>query len=140
MKKKSCKQRGSRTHGGGSQKKRRGKGHKGGHGFAGVGKRGGQKKSWYLSKGIKPYGKQKKYKKKTIKTLNLKQLDQFLDKWISEKKASKEGDTYTVDLNKLGYSKLLGAGTTAKKIHVTCKLISQSAKKKIEDAGGIYNE
>lgn len=141
MRKKSTKQRGSRTHGGGSQKKRRGHGNRGGHGFAGVGKRGGQKKSRYLAKGIQPYGKQKKYKKKkAVKTLNLKQLDQLIDKWVKEGKATKEGDTYTLDLNKLGYSKLLGTGKFARKINITCKSASQSAKKKIEDAGGVCSE
>ena len=139
MKKKAKKKHGSRTHGGGAGKKRRGKGHKGGHGFAGVGKRGAQKKSRYLSHHVKPYGKERGSRKKTTKTLNLKQLDQFIDKWLAEDKISKDGDTYSIDLTALGYQKLLGSGTFARKVNIKCKSVSESAKRKIEEAGGVVS-
>jgi len=139
-KKKSKKRRGSRSHGWGAGKKHRGAGHRGGRGHAGVGKRGASKKTAYFALGIKPTGKTGFRKRRDIikkpNPINLKDIEQRLDKWIANKQATKEGDIFVVDLKKLGYTHILGEGKLTKKLKLTCYKVSASAKKKIEEAGG----
>jgi len=141
QKKKSRKRRGSRTHGWGAGKKHRGAGHRGGRGFAGIGKRGAQKQTKYFAKGIKPTGKKgmkRSRRDQKIKSnpINLKTIEQKLNKWIANKKAIKEGEVFVVNLTKLGYTAVLGQGKLTKKLKLTCKKFSASAKKKLEEAGG----
>lgn len=140
-KKKSRKRRGHRTHGWGAGKKHRGAGHRGGRGNAGSGKRGAQKKTKFLSKGIKPigkYGRKISRREKKIKPnpINLKTIEQKLDKWLTNNKATKEGDFIIIDLNKLGYTAVLGEGKVTKKLKLTCKKFSARAVEKIKAAGG----
>ena len=140
--KKSKKQRGHRTHGWGAGKKHRGKGHKGGSGKSNVGKRGGSRKSKYLAKGEKPYGKQgtrkgmsKKFKV-IKKTINLYDISTNLDSWVSKGLVAKKGSAFEIDLTKLGYQKLLAKGNIKEKINVSVVEFSAKAKDKIESAGG----
>ena len=144
--KKVTKRRGSKTHGWGAMKKHRGAGNRGGRGNAGSGKRADQKKPAYWNakdpKGQK-YGKG--YFGKSgfhsitavdVKTLNVRDLDAHVVSWAAEKKASKSGENYTVDLTALGYGKLLGTGRISKKIKVTVAKATPSAVEKISAAGG----
>jgi ribosomal protein L15 len=75
---KSSRFRGSHTHGRGGKKKARGSGHRGGFGMAGSGKRGDQKKTQILKKGMEEYfGKRQtrmRFGSKRLKTLNLERL------------------------------------------------------------------
>lgn len=139
-KKKSRKRRGSRTHGWGAGKAHRGAGHRGGRGFAGIGKRGAQKQTKYFAKGIKPTGKKgmklsRRDKKIKSNPINLKTIEQKLNKWLVNKQITKEGDIFIIDLTKLGYTVVLGQGKITKKLKLTCKKFSASAKKKLEEAG-----
>ena len=137
--KKSRKQRRSRTHGWGAVTKRRGAGHRGGRGKAGAGKRGQQKKSMYLAAGVKPIGKTGiRYKKQelALNTINVQDISLRLEKWISEGKAKKTGNKFQIDLKKLGYQKLLGAGRLDKPVEVKVNLFSKRAEEKILKAGG----
>ncbi len=125
----------SRTHGWGAGKKHRGAGHRGGRGFAGVGKKGGQKQTAYLAKVIIPFGRHgfrlsRREMKVEPNVLNIKDLDQKADAWVEQKLAAKEGDVYIIDLEKLGYTKLLSEGKTTKKFKVTGP-VSQKAKEKL---------
>lgn len=114
------------THGYGSMKKHRGAGNRGGRGMAGTGKRADQKKigilkfigkTYYGSYGFnRPQSKVKK-----SKTINLRDI---------EKKVI--GDSF--DAKK--YDKVLGTGNLTKKLKITSKAFSASAKEKIEKAGG----
>jgi large subunit ribosomal protein L15 len=137
--KKSRKQRGSRTHGWGAGKKHRGAGHRGGRGKAGQGKRGQQRATRVYAKGEKGIGRKgfriTRALKPKLRSLNLKSLEQLIDKWATEKRATKIKEIYSVDLNKLKY-KLLGTGKLSKKINVTADNYSKAAKEKIEKAGG----
>lgn len=144
--KKVVKQRGSKTHGWGSKKKHRGAGNRGGRGNAGSGKRGDQKKPAYWNAN-KPVGQKrgKTYFGKhgfhsvtgeSIKSLNVKDLDHYVIAWTAEKKATKSGETYTVDLKKVGYGKLLGTGKITRKIKVTVGKATPSAVEKVSAAGG----
>jgi large subunit ribosomal protein L15 len=132
--KKSRKQRGTRTHGWGAGKKHRGKGHIGGHGASNVGKRGGARKSRYLAKGIKPYGQSgmgKSAKNPADITINIATVYEKMDTWVKQGKAKKEKDGYTVDLTKLGYTKLLSGGAVKDKLQITIAKVSEKAKQKL---------
>jgi len=133
--KKVIKYRGSKTHGSGSMKKRRGAGNRGGRGMAGSGKRADQKKPTILKLyGPSYFGKhgfkrpQKTQKK--IKAINLNGLEKLITK-----KNLKEN----INLKELGYDKLLSTGNISKKYNITCKLCSKKVKEKIEKLGGTIN-
>lgn len=129
--------RGSRTIGGGSSKKRRGAGHRGGRGMA-----GGQKHmwSWIVKYDPDHYGKYGfKRPQKTIyrfKTVNLDFLDEKLDELVERGVAKKEGNKFVVDVTDLGYNKVLGKGKITKPVLIKSPKFSESAARKIEEAGG----
>ena len=127
-KKKTTKFRGSRYHGGGT-KKHRGAGNRGGRGLAGSGKRADHKKPTI----IKLYGndyfgghgfKRPARKIKIIKAINIANLPQQA----------------TINLQELGYHKLLGKGVPTMKHEITVASCSKKAKEKIEKAGGKIKE
>ena len=55
---------------------------------------------------------------------------------MSTKKAIKTKDTYSVDLSKLGYSKLLSSGELTQKVSISVPNYSTKAKQKVESVGG----
>ena len=127
--KKKVRMRGSHTHGWGSKKKHRGAGNRGGRGMAGTGKKADHKRPSI----IKEYGTMANYfgKKgfhrpgKVIvnqNPINICELNQF-----------KEGE---LNLNELGYTKLLGKGVVKKKFIITVAHATEKAKQKIEKVGG----
>ena len=143
--KKSRKKRGSRTHGWGAGKKHRGAGNRGGRGRAGMGKRGQQRKTLPLSQGKKPVGKiannnrgmrvvLERVKKSNV--LNLVDLQNNMEKWTAEGKAEKTKTGYSVDLEKIGYTKLLSQGEVIFKLNIKINSASAKAKEKLEAAGG----
>lgn len=129
--------RGSRTIGGGSSKKRRGAGHRGGRGMS-----GGQKHmwSWIVKYDPDHYGKYGfKRPQKTIykfKTVNLSFLDEKLDELVEKGTATKDGDKFVIDVTKIGYNKVLGKGKINKPVLIKSPKFSESAARKIEEAGG----
>ena len=135
--KKVTKYRGSKTHGGGSMKKRRGAGNRGGRGMAGSGKRADQKKQTILKKyGNAYFGKKGfKLKKKEVNLINLYELDNI----IENKQIKKEKDIYNINLTELKYTKLLGSGKISNKYNITVNSCSKKAKEKIEKLGGKVN-
>lgn len=135
--KKVRKYRGSKTHGGGSMKKRRGAGNRGGRGKAGSGKRADQKKQTILKKyGNKYFGKRGfELKKKKIISINIHQLEKLIEK----NSIKKVKDTYIINLNELKYNKLLGSGKVSHKYDITISSCSKKAKEKIEKSGGKIN-
>ncbi len=146
---KSRNQRGKRTHGWGMGKKHRGAGNRGGRGRAGLGKRGAQKKTLPLSQGKKPVGKiannntgMKVVRKNALirNTINLSNLSNKIEGWVKSENAKKTKETYSIDLSKLGYDKLLSDGELNKKINVNIASYSVKAKEKLEAAGGKIQE
>lgn len=120
--KKVRKMRGSKTHGYGSKKKHRGKGSRGGKGYAGSHK---HKYSYIVKYEPWHFG----YKgfhslKKKEKTVNIKEL---------EKLSSGMND---IDLSALGIVKLLSAGELKRPITVHVSKCSKKAREKVEKAGG----
>jgi len=119
--KKNSRHRGSHTHGGGFKKKGRGKGHRGGIGLAGSGKRADHKKNLKLH----PFGKSKTLRRKLIPkmpSINLRDIVARL----------KKGQT---EVNFEGY-KILGTGEVKTKLTIKASAASKSALDKIKKAGG----
>ncbi|HTX61600.1 MAG TPA: uL15 family ribosomal protein [Methanobacterium sp.] len=129
--------RGSRTIGGGSSKKRRGAGHRGGRGMA-----GGHKHMWTWMVKYDPnhYGKYGfKRPQKTIyrfKTVNLDFLDEKFDYLLASGLATEEDGKIVVDVTQMGYNKVLGKGRINKPAIIKSPKFSESAVRKIEEAGG----
>ncbi len=118
--KKSSRFRGSHTHGRGGKKKARGKGHRGGVGMSGTGKRADQKKTLVLNLyGKKYFGKDKTLGKKPRKKLLTINLDQ-----LSQEKT-----------NLVGY-KVLSRGVPPSKLKITASAASKKAIEKIKAAQG----
>lgn len=139
-KRKVKKYRGSKTHGGGSMKKRRGAGSRGGRGNSGRGKRADQKKPsiWKLKGNEKPY--LGKYGFTSIHpdlvTINVSDLEKQASSLLEQGAATQKKDVFVVDLSKVGIDKLLGAGQLSTKVSVRVSKASSSAVRKVEDAGG----
>ncbi len=135
--KKVKKYRGSKTHGCGSMKKRRGAGHRGGRGNAGSGKRADTNKPSVIKKGIRQgkYGFKKK-NSLTVKSVNIGWLDAKLPVLIETNKIEEKSGVYTIDLAKLGYTKLLSGGKTTHKMNITAMSASSKAAEKLKQAGG----
>jgi len=123
-KSKTEKRRGTRTLGRGGIKKWRGKGHRGGRGYAGSKK---HRKSWILRYERGHIGKRKGFISKTSKSVSSINL-RDLEKLAGEKKE--------IVLNEHGYDKVLGSGNITKKLTVKAKTFSRHAKEKIERVGG----
>lgn len=138
--KKVVKYRGSRSHGGGSGKKRRGAGSRGGVGRAGTGKRAGHKKAG-LKLPEQHIGAARGFRRRSrmvkVRTVNVGFFTLALvARFVNEGKAKLEGGRYTIDLNALGYNKLLGTGTVSGKFMFTVAQCSAQAAEKVRAAGG----
>ncbi len=135
--KKNSRQRGSHTHGWGSKKKHRGAGSRGGRGMAGSGKRADTiKPSLWKERYFGKYGFVKKGDIKTIRPINIIYLEEHFDRLLKNKTISKEGDSYSVDILKIGYNKLLGGGKITKKYKIKTEYASKNVIEKIKKAGG----
>ncbi len=139
--KKVTKYRGSKTHGGGAMKKRRGAGHRGGRGKAGTGKRAKTKKPSILQVYGNNYLGKHGFKRPakvliTKNCININQLETKFDSWFKQGKIKKDGDAYKVHLTELGYGKLLGSGKIVNKWDIIISSASQAAIKKVESKNG----
>ncbi|AEA46974.1 uL15m family ribosomal protein [Archaeoglobus veneficus] len=68
--------------------------------------------------------------------LNVGDLDIILDRLVELGIAAKEGETYSIDLSELGYTKLLGAGKITKQVKVIVDYATPKAAEKIQQVGG----
>ncbi|MBM3230221.1 hypothetical protein FJZ22_01025 [Candidatus Pacearchaeota archaeon] len=124
--KKSGRQRGSQTHGRGAKERTRGSGNRGGKGLAGTGKRGDQKKTFFINllKGNHYFGKDRTLRRGAttpkLEVINLNDLSRL---YVGQKE---------VKLN--GY-KILGDGELTIKTTIYADKASSSALAKIEKAG-----
>lgn len=131
-------QRGRHTHGWGSKKKHRGSGNRGGFGMAGTGKRADQMKTliWKDKHYFGKYGFKKKGIEKDIRAINIGDIEEKLERLLTENLISKEKDIYAVDLSKLGYNKLLGSGRIFNKFRINAEYASKKAVERIKQMGG----
>ena len=135
--KKSTRFRGHTTHGWGSMKKHRGKGHQGGAGMAGSGKRADSKKpSLWKERYFGKFGFVSKTPKAKIKEINISMIEKKIDAYLSSGLIKNEGGFYLVELEKLGFNKLLGEGKVSMKFKIKAPYASKSAIGKVKEAGG----
>jgi len=71
-----------------------------------------------------------------IHTLNVKDLDQKIENFVLDNKATKSGNTFNINLNNINIQKVLGRGNLNKTINITVNKASKRAIEKIEAAGG----
>ena len=124
------KKRGSRTQGYGRVGQHRKSGSKGRR------KAGRHKHGWsYVHRYEPDYFKKKRLKsltdKSKIRIINLKELEEIALQKVSNKKMK-----ITLDLEEMGYDKLLGTGKISIPVSVKISAWSEDAQKKIEAAGG----
>lgn len=134
---KSIRLRGSKTHGGGAMKKRRGAGNRGGRGHAGSGKRADQNKPKIWGDPLY-FGKHGFFPPNTkeVKTCNLRFIEEHIERFAQEGKIKKEQDVYIVDLATLGYDKVLSSGVLRHKCKIIADKASASVAEKVAAAGG----
>ena len=130
-------QRGSRTHGWGQIGQHRAGGGRGGHGKAGL-----DKHKWtYVIKHDPTYWEKKGFVStrtlgRKVSVINVGKLDDLADKLESEKKLERKDKKIFLDLESLGYDKLLGTGEIIKPMLVKIASYSEAASRKLEEAGG----
>lgn len=128
--------RGSRTHGGGTHKNRRGAGNRGGRGRAGACKHHFVR----ALQGGYTYGKSGFKRPEEVifepTTINVGQLDVMASALLQEDIAEEVDGAIKFDASRIGVNKILGSGKVTKKLVITATEFSESARRKIEEAGG----
>jgi large subunit ribosomal protein L15 len=74
--------------------------------------------------------------KSDINIINLQDLDQKIPHLLDTGQAEKKGNRIIIDVGALGIEKVLGKGMVTHTLDVTADRFSQSAKEKIQQAGG----
>lgn len=137
MTSKKKRQRGSRTHGGGSQKNRRGAGHRGGRGAAGRDK--------HEIHNHPPLGKhgftRPEKAKEDVATVDVQTLDEDVALLVADGVAEETASGYHIDARDVVEEdadavKVLGTGRVRNELEVVADAFSDSAEEKIVDAGG----
>ncbi|MGC8816578.1 MAG: uL15m family ribosomal protein [Candidatus Hadarchaeum sp.] len=135
--KKVRKQRGRRTYGRGCSKRGRGSGERGGTGMS-----GGHKHKWsYIIRYMPDYFGKHGFTRpddvrRGLTVINVGEIDENLEKFVKMGVARQAGEKFVVDLNKLGVDRVLGGGRVTHQLEVTAKSFVDSAKRKLEEAGG----
>ena len=73
---------------------------------------------------------------KKVNPVNISYLEEQSDVLVEKGLATKEGDAIVIDVTDLGYDKVLAKGNISKKLVIKSPKFSESAKFKIEEAGG----
>lgn len=136
--KKNSRMRASHTHGWGSKKRHRGAGARSGRGNAGRGKRSCHKKPSFQKREIFLGHKGFVMHGATLKNegVNLEFIQDHLQEYVLGGKVEKKGDIYLVDVEKLGFVKVLGSGELKVKLHIKAAQVSGKAEEKIKKTGG----
>jgi len=132
-------QRGSRTHSGGSHKNRRGAGHRGGRGRAG--------RSKHEFHNYEPKGKHGFKRphdiRETVAEIDVQKLDEDAILYVAEDLAEETDDGYELDArdivedgHEVDVVKVLGSGQVRNQLTVTADAFSETAEEKLEAGGG----
>jgi len=138
MTSKKNRQRGGRTHGGGSQKNRRGAGHRGGRGRAGRSKHEFHN---YPSKRKSGF-KRPDQVQDDVAEVDVQTLDEDAALLAAEGLAEAENGGYRLDVrevvedDEVDFVKLLGNGQVRTELHLLTDAVSDGAREKVEAAGG----
>lgn len=139
MTSKKKRQRGSRTHSGGTHKNRRGAGHRGGRG------RAGRSKHEFHNYGpLGKHGFKRPQKvKEDVETIDARKLDEDAALYAAEDLAEETDDGYAIDARDVvdathdtDVVKVLGGGQVHTSLEVTADAFSESAVELIESEGG----
>lgn len=129
------KKRGTRTVGWGRIGQHRKSGQKGGKGKAGR-----HKHFWsYVLRYEPDYFSKKGFyapRRKKVNVVNVGELEDLAMKLSAEKGLEERNGMAFLDLGKLGYNKLLGMGNVTKPFSIKVVSYSESAAKKVGEAGG----
>lgn len=139
MSKKKKRQRGSRTHGGGSHKNRRGAGHRGGRGAAGR-----DKHEFHNHPPLGKSGFTRPEKSQVeVVTIDVRELDEDAPVLAAEGLAEETDGGYRIDARDIvdgadtaDLVKVLGAGQVRQELEIVTDDVSEGAREKIEAAGG----
>jgi len=139
MTNKKKRQRGSRTHGGGSHKNRRGAGHRGGRGDAGR-----DKHEFHNHPPIGKSGfKRPEKAKETVATVDVQELDEDAALLAAEGLAEETDGGYRIDARDVVDTsedvdavKVLGSGQVRNELELVADGFSENATEKVEAAGG----
>jgi len=139
MTSKKRRQRGSRTHGGGSHKNRRGAGHRGGRGAAGR-----DKHEFHNHEPLGKSGfKRPEQVQEEVATVDVRELDENAVLYAADDLAEEDGDGYIIDAREVvdeaedaDVVKVLGAGQVRNELSLIADAFSAGAIEKVEDAGG----
>ncbi len=71
-----------------------------------------------------------------INVINVGKLEELVERLAAEERLKKKRGKVFLDLDELGYDKLLGAGNVTKPVLVKVASHSEGAAKKVEGAGG----
>ncbi|AFH42488.1 50S ribosomal protein L15 [Fervidicoccus fontis] len=127
----------TRTMGWGRIGQHRKTGSKGGRGAAGMLK---HKESWmrkYAPGWIGKHGFTSPYEKKEkVYEINLLQLDELVEELASKGVLKEDSGKPIIELDKLGFTKLLGTGRISRPIKVVVKEASEKAIEKVKSVGG----
>lgn len=136
MTKRRSKKKKSGSHGYGSSKKNRGAGSRGGRGKAGSGKKASHDRMG--KEGLKEMGEHgfNPFHDNEQDALNLRDIDQRIEELVETGLAKEEDGRFIVDLDDLGYEKVLGTGKLTKEIEIHAESFSDSAERKIEESDG----
>ncbi|MFC6613770.1 uL15m family ribosomal protein [Halopenitus salinus] len=132
-------QRGSRTHGGGTHKNRRGAGHRGGRGAAGR-----SKHEYHNYEPLGKYGfKRPQGAAVDVREVSVQKLDEDAALYVADDLAETDGETTVIDARDVaedGYEadvvKVLGGGQVRGQLRVTADAFTAGARELIEEAGG----
>ncbi|MCD6247771.1 MAG: uL15 family ribosomal protein [Candidatus Diapherotrites archaeon] len=132
--KKKNKLRGKRTHGKGNTKNKRGGGSRGGRGKAGARKHKKDKYSGILKKKarLKP--------KKKGRVIDIDELSRIAERLKKENKAEYDNEFIIIDGKKIGFEKILSRGKLTHRVKIINAKISERARRKILESGGLIEE
>ncbi|MFB6073747.1 MAG: uL15m family ribosomal protein [Haloarculaceae archaeon] len=142
MTSKKKRQRGSRTHGGGTHKNRRGAGHRGGRGAAGRAKHEFHN---YPPLGHEKWGFDRPDAvTEDVAEVDVRELDEDAALWAAEGKIEVTDDgAYRIDArdvvddgHEVDVVKVLGAGQVRNELDLVADAFSANAREKVESAGG----
>ena len=139
MTSKKRRQRGSRTHGGGSHKKTRNAGNRGGRGRAGRKK---HERGNYPKRGKHGFKRPQKTDRE-VETINVRKLDEDAILFAENGLAEETGDGYALDArdvvedgHEVDAVKVLGGGQVHNSLTVTADAFSEAAETALTAAGG----
>jgi large subunit ribosomal protein L15 len=139
MTSKKKRQRGSRTHGGGTHKNRRGAGNRGGRGRAGR-----DKHEFHNYEPLGKHGfKRPEAAQETVAEVRVQKLDEDAALFAADGLAEEEGDGYRIDArdvaedgHEVDVVKVLGGGQVRQELHLVADAFTDGAVDLVESAGG----